>query len=112
MKITLNHVCMLAGALCAAGSEFLGAYLHTGSPMPFHLTSAAALTAVTVLGSLSKSVLADKTAPPATLTADILKTLAASLDAAGPTTLHVAVLDAVKADVAVAAEKASKAAVK
>ncbi len=108
MKLTANHLLMGAGAVCAMGAEFVGAYLQTGSPLPFHLTAAACLTAVTVLGSVSKSILADKGASTSTLTADLLKTLASSLANAAPSTLHVAILDAVKMDVAIAAEKAAR----
>ncbi len=110
MRFTVNHAAMLGASLVAAVAETAAQYAQAGNHLPFHLTAGACLVVVTVMGSVSKSVLADKDAPASTLTADMLTAVAHSLVNSAPTTLHVAVLDAVKQTVAVDAEAATKAA--
>ncbi len=100
MKFTLNHLFMGLGAVAAVGAEIVGAYMQTGSPLPFHLTAAAGLTVVTVLGAVSKSITADKGAKNATISADVLRAIADSLDAGPATARHAVLLDAVKMNVA------------
>jgi hypothetical protein len=109
MRFTTNHAIMLGCSVIAAAAETANAYAVAGNHLPFHMTAGACLAVVTVMGSVSKSVLADKDAPTSTLTADMLQAVAKSLVNSAPTTLHVAVLDAVKQTVAVDAEVVAKA---
>jgi hypothetical protein len=62
------------------------------------------LTLVTVLGSVSKSALADKDASGATVASDVLRAVATSLDKQPASVMHMAImrmaiLDAVKQNV-------------
>jgi hypothetical protein len=99
MKLTTSHYVMFACTLAAAGVEVAEKYVATGNHLPFHLTAAAALTLLTTLGAVSKSALADKDAPATQVTSDVLRAVASSLDKSDATTMHMAILDAVKQNV-------------
>ncbi len=110
MHFTVNHAMMLGASIVAAAAETAAQYAQNGNHLPFHLTAGACLAVVTVMGSVSKSMLADKDSPSSTMAVDALKAVVGNLASSPPTTLHVALLDAVKMTVAVDAETAARAA--
>ena len=99
MNFTANHYAMLGCSVLAAVSEVVVQYVSAGNPLPFHLTAGAALAALTVLGSVSKSALADKGKPASTVASDVLRAVATSLETQSPSIMHQAILDAVKQNV-------------